>query len=155
MWLSALIKEEKIERGQNRQDVEAAKVRDDTHGGVRDEQDRNRLFEAVTEVQTVDDSPARPKRSAKPTPRCSHDDNSPNDYSLDDYSPDDYKPNDYSQEEYSPDDYKPIDYGQDDYSPSDYKPDDYSPDDYDLNCVKVKPRIKSRRSIERARGSPR
>jgi hypothetical protein len=30
----------------------------------------------------------------------------------------------------------------------------YSPDDYDLNCVKGKPRTKSRRSIRRARGSP-
>jgi hypothetical protein len=30
----------------------------------------------------------------------------------------------------------------------------YSPDDYDLNCVKGKPRTKSRKSIRRAGGSP-
>ena len=78
-----------VKASDDRQDVEAAKVCDDTHGGVRDEQDQNRLFEAVTEVQTVDDSPARPKRLVKPTPGCSHDDYSPGDYKPEDYSPDD------------------------------------------------------------------
>ena len=127
----------------DRQDDEAAQVRDGAQAGVCDAQDQNKLFEAVTEVQTANDSPARPKRSVKLTPRCGPDDYSPKTHSLDEDSQDDYKPSDCGQV-----DYKPIDYGQDDHSPS-----NYSPDDSDNNCMKRKPRTDTGRRRARARGS--
>jgi hypothetical protein len=134
---------EEVQASVDNKDVDATKVRDDVHAVVCDERDHKTLFKIVTEVQTLDDSPARPKRSVKPRPRRSPDDYSHNDNSQDDYQPDDY----------GPDDYKPNDYNQDDYSHDDYKPDDYSPDDSDTNYVKSKPRTKNRRSRARARSS--
>jgi hypothetical protein len=96
----------------DRQDDEAAQVRDAAQAGVCDAQAQKKLFEAVTEVLTANDSPARPKRSVKLTPRCGQDD----------YSPKEDKPSNYGQDDYSPIDYKPIDNGQDDHSPSNYSP---------------------------------
>ena len=49
-----------------RQDGRADDVRDDTHAGSHDAQDRDKLFEDVTEVPAPNDGPTRPKRSPKP-----------------------------------------------------------------------------------------
>jgi hypothetical protein len=108
----------------DRQGVKAAKARDDAQEGARDEQDQN------TQVKTVDDNPARPKRCSKLTQR---------------FGPDEYSPKEDGRDDYSPIDYKPIDNGQDDHSPS-----NYNPDDSDNNCMKSKPRTSTRR--RRARG---
>ena len=110
----------------DRQDVKAAQVCDDVQEGARDEQDQDTWFEAVTQVKTVDDNPARPKRCSELTQR--------------------FGPDDHSPKEDGRDDYEPIDNGQDDHSPS-----NYSPDDSDHNWMKNKPRTSTRR--RRARGS--
>ena len=98
---------------------------------ARDGQDQNTLFEAATQVKTVDDNPARPERCSKLTLR---------------FGQDDYSPKEDGQDDYSPIDNKPIDNGQDDHSPS-----NYSPDDSNNNCMKSKPRTSTRR--RRVRGS--